>query len=124
MTLSDVCQEAKTIVILVVCLPWPLEHKSHPHMGTGRPPFEKPYGSSGVHTKEYGRSMYAYRHIPMLKTMPSFVNMHIVNSDSCRALATLHAHAQFCPVTGTLCTIAMAFNAPIETGTPDATLGV
>jgi hypothetical protein len=35
-----------------VCLPWPLEHKSHPLMGIGRPPFEKPYGSSGVHTKE------------------------------------------------------------------------
>jgi hypothetical protein len=45
MTLSDVCQKAKTIVILVVCLPWPLEHKSHPHMGIGRPPFEEPYGA-------------------------------------------------------------------------------
>jgi hypothetical protein len=53
-TLSDVCQKAKTIVILVVCLPWPLEHIAHPHMamGLGRPPFEKPYGCSGVHTVE------------------------------------------------------------------------
>jgi hypothetical protein len=52
MALSDVCQKAKTIVMLVVCLPWPLEHKSHPHMGIGRPPVEEPYGSSGVHTED------------------------------------------------------------------------
>jgi hypothetical protein len=50
-TLPDVCQKAKTIVILVVCLQWPLEHKQHTHMGIGRPPFEEPCGSSGVHTK-------------------------------------------------------------------------
>jgi hypothetical protein len=30
-----------------------LEHKSHPHMGIGRPPFEEPFGSSAVHTEEY-----------------------------------------------------------------------
>jgi hypothetical protein len=36
MTLLDVCQKAKTIVILVVCLPWPLEHKSHPNTHMGR----------------------------------------------------------------------------------------
>jgi hypothetical protein len=53
MALSEVCQKAKTIVILVVCLPWPSEHKSHPHMGIGRPPFEEPYGSAGVHTEDY-----------------------------------------------------------------------
>jgi hypothetical protein len=47
-----IVQKAKTVVILVVCLPWPLEHKSHPHMGIGRPPFEEPYGSSGVHTED------------------------------------------------------------------------
>jgi hypothetical protein len=52
MTLSDVCQKAKTILIWVVLLPWPLEHKLHPHMDTGRPPFEEPYGSSGVHTED------------------------------------------------------------------------
>jgi hypothetical protein len=40
-------------VILVVGLPWPLEHKSHPHMNVGRPPFQEPYGSSGVHAGEY-----------------------------------------------------------------------
>jgi hypothetical protein len=39
--LSDVCQKAKTIVILVVCLPWPLKHKLHAHMSTGRPPFQE-----------------------------------------------------------------------------------
>jgi hypothetical protein len=31
MTSSDVCQKAKTIALLVVCLPWPLEHKPYPH---------------------------------------------------------------------------------------------
>jgi hypothetical protein len=36
MTLSDVYEKAKTIVILVVCLPWPLEHKSHPNPHMGR----------------------------------------------------------------------------------------
>jgi hypothetical protein len=53
MTLSDVCQKANSLVILVVCLPWPLEPKSHPHMGIGRPLLEEPYGSPGVHTEEY-----------------------------------------------------------------------
>jgi hypothetical protein len=37
----------------VVCLPWLLEHKSHLHRDIGRPPFQEPYGSSGVHTEEY-----------------------------------------------------------------------
>jgi hypothetical protein len=53
MTLSDVGQKAKTIVILVVCIPWPLEHKLHHRMGIGRTTFEEPYGSSGVHTEDY-----------------------------------------------------------------------
>jgi hypothetical protein len=48
MTFSDVFQKDKTTVFQVVCLPWPLEHKLHPHMGIGRPPFEEPYGSAGV----------------------------------------------------------------------------
>jgi hypothetical protein len=36
----------------IVCLPWPLDHKRHPHLGIGRPPFDEPNGSSGVHTEE------------------------------------------------------------------------
>jgi hypothetical protein len=58
MTLSDVFQEAKTIVILVilvVCLPKPaIGAQVPPPHGIGRPPFEEPYGFSGVHTEEHG----------------------------------------------------------------------
>jgi hypothetical protein len=53
MALSDACQKTKTLVILVVCLAWSLKHKSHPHIYLDGPPFEEPYGSSGVHTEEY-----------------------------------------------------------------------
>jgi hypothetical protein len=52
MTLSDVCQTASRVVILVVCLPWLLEHKPHLHRDIGRPPFQEQFSSSGVHTED------------------------------------------------------------------------
>jgi hypothetical protein len=73
MTLTDICEKANTIVILVVCLPWPLAHKLLPHMGIGRPPSEEPYGCLGVHTEDY---MYRYT--------PGFTDKVFAGSVECK----------------------------------------
>jgi hypothetical protein len=41
---SDICQKAKTIVVLVVCVSRRLEPRWHPRMDIGKPSFEKPNG--------------------------------------------------------------------------------
>jgi hypothetical protein len=35
MAIADICQKAKTAVVLEVC-PWPMEHKLHPHIDIGK----------------------------------------------------------------------------------------
>jgi hypothetical protein len=44
MTLSDNCQKAKTIVVLVVCFSRP-NLRRLPHIEVGEPLFQEPYGS-------------------------------------------------------------------------------
>jgi hypothetical protein len=41
MTLSDICQKAKTIVVLVVCFSQP-NLRRLPHIEVGKPPFQEP----------------------------------------------------------------------------------
>jgi hypothetical protein len=43
MTVSDICQNAKIIVVLVVCFSWQPELRWLPHIDIGEPPFQEPH---------------------------------------------------------------------------------
>jgi hypothetical protein len=52
MTLSYICQKAKTIVVLVVCCSQRPELRWLPHIDIGNPPFRAPFGARQVHTED------------------------------------------------------------------------
>jgi hypothetical protein len=62
--------KAKTIVVLVVCIPWPLEHRSHPRMGARQTPLETAFASPQVHMEEsYNRCRYRLHRLTCHVTM-------------------------------------------------------
>jgi hypothetical protein len=53
MKFSDICQEAKTIVVLVVCASQGSDLRWLPHIDIGEPQFQEPYGCIWKHSEEY-----------------------------------------------------------------------